>query len=185
MADDEDEIVLNTFRIYYRFLSVDEVEVDGTDMTTDSFAMYLSFARDELSRQLSSRGIPGDALTENEENIALCHLIADNFEMGISDWNFRSQSQAPGVSFSRGEDTGPREALNKLLDSIELDIKRTSASGGRGKSIPMVQLKDAKNYPKRFKRTDIPSWDTSENGFDSNEVSDFGQSIYDPGNNSW
>jgi hypothetical protein len=105
--------------------------------------------------------------------------------MGNPDYSFRSQSQAPGVSFSRGEDTGPRLALNKLLDSIELDIKRTGASGGRGKSIAMVQLKDAKNYPKRFKRTDIPSWNTAEDGFDADEISDNGQSIYDPGNNSW
>jgi hypothetical protein len=49
----------------------------------------------------------------------------------------------------------------------------------------MVQLKDAKNYPKRFKRTDIPSWNTAEDGFDADEISDNGQSIYDPGNNSW
>ena len=49
----------------------------------------------------------------------------------------------------------------------------------------MVQIADAKKYPKRFKRTDIPSWDTAENGFDADEVSDHGQSIYDPGNNSW
>lgn len=183
MADeDEDEIVLSVFSLYYRYLSVEET---GGDMTPTGFGVYLAFARDELSRQLSSRGIPEDALTENEERIALCHLIADNFEMGNPDYSFRSQSQAPGVSFSRGEDTGPRLALNKLLDSIELDIKRTGTSGGRGKSIAMVQIADAKKYPKRFKRTDIPSWDTAENGFDADEVSDHGQSIYDPGNNSW
>ena len=59
MADeDEDEIVLSVFSLYYRYLSVEET---GGDMTPTGFGVYLAFARDELSRQLSSRGIPEDA----------------------------------------------------------------------------------------------------------------------------
>lgn len=177
---DEDEIVLSVFSLYYRYLSVDET---NGDMTPDGFGVYLTFARDELSRQLSSRGIPEDALTENEERIALCHLIADNFEQGNPDWNFSSQSQAPGVSFSRREESGPRSALNKLLDSVELAVKRSGSNGGR--RITLSKITDSSHYPKRFKRSDIPSFDPLPDGFDENEVVDTGSSIYDQNQNTW
>lgn len=181
MADpSEDDIVLDVFSLYYRYLSISDT--DG-DMTTTGFGTYLDMARDELTRVLNARCIPLTDLTENEERVALCHIIADNFEMGNPDFSFRSQSQAPGVSFSRGEETGPRTALNKLLDSIELAIKRSGSNGGR--RVELTRVKDASHYPRRFKRTDIPAWDTSENGFDSDEISDVGQSIYDQNQNPW
>ena len=94
--------------------------------------------------------------------------------MGNPDWSFRSQSQAPGVSFSRGEETGPRAALNKLLDSIEIATRRASVTCGRGASMTFARIVDAKNYPARWKRTDIPSADFAEDGFDSEEVADLG-----------
>ena len=178
----EDDIVLEIFELYYRYLTVDET---NGDMTPEGFWIYLDLARDELNRQLDSRGIPESEITINEERIALCHIIADNFEMGNSDYSFRSQSQAPGVSFSRGEDTGPRLALNKLLDSIELAVKRSGAGSNGGRRLALAQIKDSKNYPRRFKRTDLPSWNIAESGFDENEVSDLGESIYDPNSSSW
>lgn len=172
----EDEIILEIFELYYRYLTIDET---NGDMTPEGFGIYLDLARDELSRQLNSRGIPETEITINEERIALCHIIADNFEMGNSDYSFKSQSQAPGVSFSRGDDTGPRLALNKLLDSIEATVK-WSGAGMSSRRLALKQIKDSTNYPKRFKRTDIPSFNPSEGGFDENEVSDLGESIYDP-----
>ncbi len=181
MVDEtEDDLVLGVFRLYYRYLTVENA--DG-DITYDGFQIYLDMARDELTRQLSLRSIAETDITVNEERIALCHIIADNFEMGNPDYSFRSQSQAPGVSFSRGEDTGPRLALNKLLDSIELAVKRSGGSGGR--RITLTSIKDSTNYPKRYKRTDIPAWNTAEEGFDAEEVSDLGQSIYDNSTTSW
>lgn len=170
----EDGEVLDIFCLYYRFISVAETDAD---ITYTGFVTYLDLARDELSRELGKRSIPEDGLTEVEERVALCHLIADAYEMGNPDWSFRSQSQAPGVNFSRGDDTGPKLALNKLLDNIENSVKRSGYNGGR--RITLTQIKDSTNYPKRFKRTDIPAMDIGESGFDSEAISDFGESIYD------
>ena len=182
---------IKMFSVYYRYLTVQTLAQynttpeAGTDVDIDyeSFGIYLDLAQDELTRQLNMRSIPVTDLTESEENAALCHLIADAFEQGNPDWNFTNQSQAPGVSFSRGKETGPMTALNKLLDSIELAVKRSGSNGGR--RVELTRVKDAKNYPRRFKRSDIPAWDTSETGFDADEVSDLGQSIYDQNQNPW
>lgn len=123
-------------------------------------------------------------LTDTQEKIALCHLVADFFEQGNPDWSFRSQSQAPGVSFSRGEKTGPRTALDKMLDIIEIASRRSMITKGRGAATEIIRIKDAKNYPARFKRTDIPSFDTTpDTGYDSEEVSDMG--VTNEQSNAW
>jgi len=111
----------------------------------------------------------------------MCHLVADYFEMGNPDWSFRSQSQAPGVSFSRGEKTGPREAFEKLFNSIATSANLSAVSCSRGAAVEMVRIKDAVNYPNRWKRTLIPSYNQFEGGFDENEVDDNG---YDAGENA-
>ena len=128
-------------------------------------------AVDELANILDLRSI---TLTSTQEDAALCHLIADYFEQGNPDWNFRSQSMGSGVSFSRGEKTGPREALDKLLDQIEAAAKATRRSGIRMGEDDLKKCKDHLNYPRRYKMTQIPSFDFSEDGFDSAEMPDLG-----------
>ena len=169
--------LIDIFKIYYRFLGVQTFEEYGsdenedTDIPYESFEIYSDLAVDELASLVAAKNI---TLTRTQEKVCLCHLIADYFEMGNPDWSFRSQSQAPGVSFSRGEETGPRAALNKLLDNIEIATRRASVTCGRGAGMTFNRIVDAKNYPARWKRTDIPSADFTDDGFDSKEVADLG-----------
>lgn len=169
--------LIDLFKIYYRFLDTQTFTEYNAEDNTDADILYEHFetftdlAFDELDALTSAKNI---SLTNTQEKVCLCHLIADYFEMGNPDWSFRSQSQAPGVSFSRGEETGPRAALNKLLDSIEIATRRASVTCGRGASMTFARIVDAKNYPARWKRTDIPSADFAEDGFDSEEVADLG-----------
>lgn len=178
--------VEDKFLVLYRFIGLQTSTQDESDENTDAdiiydhFVVYYNDAIDELVNILAVRNI---VLTENQENTALCHLIADYHEMGNPDWSFRSQSQAPGVSFSRGEKTGPRMALEKMLDNVELANRRNIVTSGRGASMTFNRIKDATNYPMRWKRTSIPGYDQSEDGFDSSPVSDLGTD--DNQNNAW
>ncbi len=178
--------LVDTFKIYYRFLDVQTYEEQVANTHTDAdilytdFQTYLELAQDELQSLLIAKNI---TLTDVQKKVAMCHLIADYFEMGNPDWSFRSQSQAPGVSFSRGEETGPRAALNKLLDSIAKANVVSSMSAGRGAKVPVTRIKDAVNYPKRWKRTDIPAYNPFDGGFDEDEVDDMGYN--DAANSEW
>ena len=181
--------LIQTFQIYYRFLDVqtaeefeDEENTDA-DLTYDAFELYAELADDELNNLLVLRSVSSDYITNTQRNALLSHLIADYFEQGNPDWNFRSQSQAPGVSFSRGQNTGPREAFNKLFESIANSAKLASITSGRGASYSPVRIKDAANYPNRWKRTLIPAYNQFEDGFDESEVEDLGNE--DTSNSEW
>ena len=193
MADPYSDLI-STFSVFYRFIPIqtyDEanaspVENTDADILYSSFGLYADLAIDELVNLLAARNIPETSVTENQENVMLCHLIADFFEKGNPDWSFRSQSQAPGVSFSRGEDTGPRIALEKMLDELQVASKMSSVTSGRGASMTFDRIRDAKNYPRRWKRTDIPSYDdTTTTGFDSDEVEDLGYTDNQTNNTNW
>ncbi len=171
--------LITKFAVFYRYMPVQTFAQYNTDPETgtdadiqyEEFETYTELALDELDSILAARSI---TLTSIQEKIALCHLVADYIEMGTPDWSFRSQSQAPGVSFSRGEETGPRAALNKMLDVLEIASRRASITGGRGANTEIIRIKDAKNYPARWKRTCIPAYDHTTDGFDESEVSDMG-----------
>lgn len=169
--------LIRYFGTYYRFIDVQTFNEYNSDEGTDSdilyedFELYSEQAYDELINLILSKNI---TLTNNQTYVALCHLVADYFEMGNPDFSFRSQSQAPGVSFSRGDKTGPRTALDKLLKSIADSAKISNVTSGRGAAIEIIRIKDAKNYPNRWKRTGIPAYDSTSDGFDSEEVSDMG-----------
>ena len=176
--------LIKYFGTYYRFIDVQTFTEyntdpeDGTDsdILYEDFELYSEQASDELANLCASKGI---TLTNNQTYVALCHLVADYFEMGNPDWAFRSQSQAPGVSFSRGDKTGPRQALEKMLKSISDSARISSVTSGRGAATEIIRIKDAKNYPNRWKRTGIPAYDSTEDGFDSEEVSDMGYDYND------
>jgi hypothetical protein len=178
--------IINIFNIYYRFLSVQTLDEYNDNENLDADILYEHFetfsdlALDELDMICTARMI---TLTATQEKVALCHLVADFFEQGNPDWSFRSQSQAPGVSFSRGDKTGPRAALDKMLDIIEIASRRSMVTKGRGANTPITRIKDAKQYPIRWKRTDIPAYDGTESGFDSSEVGDMG--VTDTQSNAW
>jgi hypothetical protein len=185
--------VISAFAVYYRFLDVqtyDEANEDvpentDADILYSSFGFYADLAADELLNLLAARNLSVDSITENQEIVMICHLVADFFEKGNPDWSFRSQSQAPGVSFSRGEDTGPRLALTKMLDEIQTAYRMSSVTSGRGASMTFNRIKDAVNYPRRWKRTSIPAYDHTEDGFDSEAVSDMGYEENDNNNSEW
>ena len=185
--------IIDAFNIYYRFLSTqtyDEAnESPATNTNADilysAFGLYADLAADELVNLLAARNIATTDITENQELVMLCHLVADYFEQGNPDWSFRSQSQAPGVSFSRGEDTGPRLALNKMLNEIQTATRMSSVTSGRGAAMTFNKVKDAANYPNRWKRTEIPSYDQTDDGFDSQPVADLGYSDNDSNNSAW
>ncbi len=176
--------LIRYFGTYYRFIDVQTFTEyntdpeDGTDsdILYEDFELYSEQASDELANLCASKGI---TLTNNQTYVALCHLVADYFEMGNPDFSFRSQSQAPGVSFSRGDKTGPRQALEKMLKSISDSARIGSVTCGRGASTEIIRIKDAKNYPNRWKRTGIPAYDSTSDGFDSEEVSDMGYDYND------
>ena len=169
--------LITKFRILYPNIDTQSPSEAGTGLNTDAEILYTSFdfyynlAVDELANILDLRSI---TLTSTQEDAALCHLIADYFEQGNPDWNFRSQSMGSGVSFSRGDKTGPREALDKLLDQVEAAAKATRRSGIRMGEDDLKKCKDHLNYPRRYKMTQIPSFDFSEDGFDSAEMPDLG-----------
>lgn len=191
MADDYAELI-STFQVLYRFIPIqtyDEaneavpIHTDA-DILYDSFGLYADLASDELDNILASRSIPIGYLTDNQINALICHLVADNFEKGNPDWSFRSQSQAPGVSFSRGEDTGPRLAIKAMIDSIETAYRRSVVSGGRGSAVVINSIKDKLHYPTRWKRSGIPSYDDGEEGFDASETPDMGADYNDQQQNT-
>lgn len=192
MADPYADII-SAFKIYYRFLDVqtyDEANEDvpentDADILYANFGLYADLAADELLNLLAARNLGIDSITENQETILICHLVADHFEQGNPDWSFRSQSQAPGVSFSRGEKTGPRMALEKMLDTIEIAARRSMVTSGRGASMTFNRITDAVNFPKRWKRTSIPSYDPTTDGFDSEPVSDLGYEDDHTNNSAW
>jgi len=192
MADDPYGELISSFGTYYRFLSVQDYDEaheavpihTDADILYDSFGIYADLAADELSSLLASRSIPYETLTDNQISALICHLVADTFEKGNPDWSFRSQSQAPGVSFSRGEDTGPRLALKAMLDTIENAYRRSVVSGGRGAAIIINRIEDARKYPKRWKRSGIPAYNASEDGYDSEDVEDMGVDYNSPNENS-
>jgi hypothetical protein len=181
--------VTDMFRVLYRFITLqsynDYTESPSLNTTAEiswtSFEMYQTLAEQEWTQLLVSRSIPETSISEDQTYAAYCHLIADYFEQGNPDWNYRSQSQAPGVNFSRGDDTAPRAALKKLLASIETAYKMSIISGGRGSAMTPGRITDAKNYPKRWKRSGIPAYDPD--GVDSGEVDDAGVD-YNDNNNS-
>jgi hypothetical protein len=185
--------IIDAFNIYYRFLSTqtyDEAnESPATNTDADilysAFGLYADLAADELVNLLAARNIATTDITENQELVMLCHLVADHFEQGNPDWSFRSQSQAPGVSFSRGEKTGPRTALEKMLNEIQTATRMSSVTSGRGAAMTFNRVKDAVNFPKRWKRTSIPSYDPTTDGFDSEPVSDMGYEENDNNNSAW
>ena len=171
--------LVNKFRILYPNIDTQSSTEAGTGTNTDAEILYTSFdfyydlAVDELANILDTRSI---TLTNTQEDAALCHLIADYFEQGNPDWNFRSQSMGSGVSFSRGDKTGPRAALDKLLDQVEAATKATRRSGIRMGEDNLKRCVDHTHYPRRFKMTQIPAFDPSSDGFDSETVSDLGNS---------
>lgn len=173
--------IITAFNIYYRFFTVQKKDEYNSNINNDAdipynaFVLYKELAEDELVNLLNARSVPVNYLTSVQYDILICHLIADYFERGNPDYSFRSQSQAPGVSFTRGADTGPRLAIEKILESIEAAYRRDIVSGGRGSIIQINRISDAKKYPARWKRTDIPSLDMSDGGFDASDVSDFGE----------
>ncbi len=108
--------LLNIFRVYYRTIPVQtytqyiSVPEEGTDcaMYYDEFEVFSDLAVDELQNILDARGI---SLTSTQTYVAYCHLVADYFEMGDPDWNFRSQNMGSGVSFKQGrKDWSPRSS---------------------------------------------------------------------------
>lgn len=174
--------LIRLMNTYYKNISIqtfteyNESPQEGTDseILYEDMELYSDLAMDELANILDARGI---TLTNIQTYIAYCHLVADYFEMGCPDWSFKSQSMGSGVSFSRGEKTGPREALDKLLDQVQaatIANRRPTISMGED---DIKQCKDSTHYPRRYKRTSIPSFDFSEDGFDSDETSDLGDSI--------
>ena len=183
------DLLIQQFGIYYRFLTVQSSDeytsIPATNTEADisylAFQTYQELAESELNNLFTMRSISEDFVTEAQYNALICHLVADYFEMGNPDFNFRSQSQAPGVSFSRGDKTGPREAFEKLFNSIATAANLSAVSSSRGASVEMVRIKDAVNYPNRWKRTLIPSYNQFDGGFDEDEVDDSG---YDAGENS-
>ena len=169
--------LITKFRILYPNIDTQSPSEAGTGLNTDAEILYTSFdfyynlAVDELANILDLRSI---TLTSTQEDTALCHLIADYFEMGSPDWSFSSQSMGSGVSFSRREKTGPREALDKLLDQVESAARATRRSGIRLTESNILRVHDHTHYPRRFKMTQIPTFDFSEDGFDSSETQDLG-----------
>ena len=174
--------VQSLFGVLYRFLTVqtyDQATANPPTNTTtkisyDGFGMYLELAQDELIELLQSRLIPTERLTIAQSNSILCHLIADYFEMGNPDWSYKSQSVGPGVSFSRGEDTSARLAVNKLLGQIELAVKKTRIPAGYIDERNLQKIRDSENYPRRFKKTSIPVADFTYDGYDANRTLDIG-----------
>jgi hypothetical protein len=179
------------FSVFYRYINVQSrseamantpTNTDA-DISYDNFGTYLELAEDELVDLLRARSIPSTWMTDKEENLALCHLCAHYFEQGNPDWSYASQSQSPGVSFSRGRDkdgltaTGARLALEKLLDQVEIAVKRSGFAGGR--RVERLKIKDSKNYPRRWKRSDIMAFSTFDGDSDATEVKDLGQGVYD------
>lgn len=164
---------------YYKNITIqtitqyNNVPPTGTDseILCEDMELYSDLALDELTNILDARNI---TLTNTQKYVALSHLVADFWEQGNPDWNFRSQSMGSGVSFSRGDKTGPREALDKLLDQVEAAAKATRRSGIRMGEDDLKKCKDHLNYPRRYKMTQIPSFDFSEDGFDSSEMPDLG-----------
>jgi len=173
---DETEIdnIIDLFAMYYREIAVqtrDEHEGDlnsDADIPYENFLKYLEIAEDELEAILVARGI---ALTDVQRRLAYCHIVADHYEMGNPDWSFKSESMGSGISFSRGDDTGPRAALNKLLDQVEQSTMRGSLPSAGPRAL--LRTKDHTNYPRRYKLTQIPAFDYSESGFDSSQTSDY------------
>jgi hypothetical protein len=146
---------------------------EGTDceMLYEDVELFSELAYDELNNITDARNI---SLTNIQKYVALCHLVADYFEQTSPDWSFRSQSMGSGVSFSRGDKTGPRMALDKLLDQVQAATNATRRSGIRMGADSITRTKDSTRYPRRFKRTSIPAWDFHEDGFDEAEVPDIG-----------
>jgi len=173
--------LIQYFSLYYKNISVQtfsqyqEVPEGGTtsEILYEEFEMFSDVAVDELDSILLSRNI---SLTNSQRYVALCHLVADYFEMTNPDWNFRSENMGSGVSFSWGEKTGPRDALDKLLDVVEKANKVSRRSHVKMGASSLIKIKDHTNYPRRFKRTAIPAFDITENGYDSEEVLDDGSS---------
>jgi hypothetical protein len=171
--------LISIFAVYYRNISVQTHEDydsapplnSDAEILFNEFEIYSELASDELDSIVALRSI---TLTNMQKYVALSHLVADYLEMGNPDWNFRSQSMGSGVSFSRGEKTAPRDALDKMLDQIEKASKATRIPSVRAGKSGLVYTKDHKNYPRRYKRTQIPAFDFSEDGFDSEEMSDNG-----------
>lgn len=183
MPDDPYATLISTFKVLYRFLDTQTYDEStespptniDADITYSDFQVYVGIADDELTSLLNTNSIAESFLTDSQYNALICHLVADHFEEGNPDWNFRSQSQAPGVSFSRGQDTGPREAFNKLFNGIVRANSLGSVTCGRGASTELTRIKDSANYPRRWKRTLIPAYDHFEGGFDESSVDDSGQ----------
>jgi hypothetical protein len=171
--------LIRYFSIYYKNISVqtfsqyNENPQGGTtaEILYDDIDVYSDVAVDELENILVSRNI---VLTNAQRYVALCHLVADYFEMTNPDWNFRSENMGSGVSFSRGEKTGPREALDKLLDVVEKATRMARRPHVRMGAEALVKIKDHTNYPRRFKKTGIPAFDVTDGGYDSEEVPDLG-----------
>lgn len=186
--DDDSRInmskLIRYFSVYYRNITIqtlsenNEIPEEGYDneLLYDAFELYTEQATDELSNILDSRNI---VLTDTQKYVAICHLIADYYEMGETDWSHRSQSMGSGVSFSRGEDTGARLALNKLLDQVQAAANATRRPGVHMGASNIKHVKDSTHYPRRFKKTALPSWNFSEDGFDSEEVPDVGGNYTD------
>jgi len=153
------DYVETKFLVLYRYVSL-QTSAEETasehidaDILYASFELYYADAVDELANILNARGIE---LTVNQERTALTHLIADYYEMGNPDWSYKSESMSPGVSFSRGEDTSARLALNKLLDQVEKATKRTRVTRISKTQDDVKQVRDSEIYPDRFKLSDIP-----------------------------
>jgi hypothetical protein len=169
--------LIPVFRVLYRYISVqtydqsnDTPPVNTTaEILYDDFEMFTDLALDELESILIGRG--SIVLTDRQEKAALCHLVADYYEMGNPDWNFRSQSMGGGVSFSRGEKTSPRDALDKMLDQIQKADRVGRRPGSSYTANDLVYTKDHKNYPDRYKITGISTFDFAEDGYDSQETS--------------
>ena len=92
------------------------------------FAHHFERATEELSDIIQQKGITN--MDPFQRHTALSHLIMDYVEMGNPDWNFTSETEAPGVSFTRGTKTGPRAALDKLIWSLTGGIVKVTPYNG-------------------------------------------------------
>lgn len=148
-----DMATFDRFGVLYRYLTVQtyvqSVQVPEQNAEADihynAWVMYLEQATEELAAICTARGITlSTVMTEQ----ALCHLVADYYEMGNPDWNYKEEKLSPNEQFTRGNETPPRAALNKLLDSAQAAAVAASAFGG---TVPEIaQVYDSANYPKKF-----------------------------------
>lgn len=124
----EDDMVTPIFRTLYRNIILQTENESANETNTkeenepmdyigyEDYRTFYKQAVEELTRLLAQRGIT--TIGTRQRYAAIAHLIADYYTMGDPDWNYQSETAAPGESFVRGKFTAPRQALIDLLNSI-------------------------------------------------------------------